>query len=603
MSGLLPRTQNTQNQGSFENLSVNNLIVNTSAYIQALDVGSLDIASIAVGTVMGTPNLNVIAGTTTINSDVVTTNTAAQTLTNKHIDSAADTITITNSPLTAANVNSLINQNVRTTAAPTFAGGTFTGQLNVNGTTNTVNITSTAQNCILSNQTNAASENLISFADTGSSSAFIGTTAANTTPYNLQLLSQGGVQISPNYSPAITIPIAGVINNNADTNLLTINTGNMEYRTVASLNIPTNATFVDLTSPQSIGGIKTFSAAPVISSISNSGTLTLPTGGGTVALVSQIPTNATYVDLTTSQTAAGTKTFSGQIATTHAATATSTTTGDIVVAGGIGVSAGIYSGGAITCPTINNGGPITVPNATDQFVCRATTDILTNKTISGASNTISNIAANSVLGTAASQPVVTNGASQLVNVPYIAASQGGTGISSSAATGLPYVNAGVWTVNTTQSAAAATLAVDNIVGNTNPGIISRFGGIITEYYGAGTGITVGTAGWITIFTFPTVSGKNYNALFTTNVLCTTGLDAGKSYNQSANYKFKNIGGVLTVPGSAYSNQFSHDTFTISNNGQNLIVDTTVTTSVDFQFWFNISDTYSYTYDLVIQTSP
>lgn len=53
--------------------------------------------------------------------------------------------------------------------------------------------------------------------------------------------------------------------------------------------IPTNSNYADLTTDQTIGGIKTFSSAPVISSISNIGTLTLPTTTGTLALVSEIP--------------------------------------------------------------------------------------------------------------------------------------------------------------------------------------------------------------------------------------------------------------------------------------------------------------------------
>lgn len=75
--------------------------------------------------------------------------------------------------------------------------------------------------------------------------------------------------------------------------------------------IPTNATYVDKTTAQTVGGVKTFSSAPVISSITNTGTLTLPTTTGTLALISDIPTNATYVDLSTTQTITGAKTATG----------------------------------------------------------------------------------------------------------------------------------------------------------------------------------------------------------------------------------------------------------------------------------------------------
>lgn len=66
---------------------------------------------------------------------------------------------------------------------------------------------------------------------------------------------------------------------------------------------------VDLTTNQTIAGTKTFSNAPVISTISNTGVITVPTTTGTLALTSQIPNNTSYVDLTTNQTINGIKTF------------------------------------------------------------------------------------------------------------------------------------------------------------------------------------------------------------------------------------------------------------------------------------------------------
>jgi collagen type VII alpha len=58
-----------------------------------------------------------------------------------------------------------------------------------------------------------------------------------------------------------------------------------------------------------VTAVQTFSAPPVISSITNTGTLTLPTTTGTIALTSQIPTNSTFVDLSSTQTISGFKTF------------------------------------------------------------------------------------------------------------------------------------------------------------------------------------------------------------------------------------------------------------------------------------------------------
>ena len=72
--------------------------------------------------------------------------------------------------------------------------------------------------------------------------------------------------------------------------------------------IPTNATYVDLTSAQTITGAKVFAVAPTFSGTqitANTNTLNWPASGGTLALTSQT------VDLTTNQSIAGNKTFTG----------------------------------------------------------------------------------------------------------------------------------------------------------------------------------------------------------------------------------------------------------------------------------------------------
>lgn len=56
-------------------------------------------------------------------------------------------------------------------------------------------------------------------------------------------------------------------------------------------------------------GTQTFLAPPEITSISNTGILTLPTTAGTVALLSDIPSLTNYVDLTTNQTITSQKVF------------------------------------------------------------------------------------------------------------------------------------------------------------------------------------------------------------------------------------------------------------------------------------------------------
>lgn len=116
-------------------------------------------------------------------------------------------------------------------------------------------------------------------------------------------ISVNGVQVMDSSTVVAYVLVQATnVTPNAETNIITPvlgDTGGVGYVTLA-----TN---------QVISGIKTFTGAPVISTITNTGTLTLPTTTGTVALVSQIPTNADYVDRTTNQTVGGVKTLSSQL--------------------------------------------------------------------------------------------------------------------------------------------------------------------------------------------------------------------------------------------------------------------------------------------------
>jgi hypothetical protein len=92
---------------------------------------------------------------------------------------------------------------------------------------------------------------------------------------------------------------------------------NTQHGTVAlTSDIPTNSTYVDLSTNQSVSGIKTFATNPKLTALTTPSnyTLTLPdTASGTIAKTSDIPTNSTYVDLTTNQTVGGIKTLTSQL--------------------------------------------------------------------------------------------------------------------------------------------------------------------------------------------------------------------------------------------------------------------------------------------------
>lgn len=92
-------------------------------------------------------------------------------------------------------------------------------------------------------------------------------------------------------------PVIATITNAAATLTLPTTTGTLALTS----QLPDTSDFVTKGAPaQTITSVKTFTAAPVLSTITNgAATLTLPTTTGTVALISDVPTSADYVDVDT----------------------------------------------------------------------------------------------------------------------------------------------------------------------------------------------------------------------------------------------------------------------------------------------------------------
>jgi hypothetical protein len=127
----------------------------------------------------------------------------------------------------------------------------------------------------------------------------------------------------------------------------------------------------------------------------------------------------------------------------------------------------------LTAPVISsivNTGTLTLPTSTDTLVGRATTDTLTNKTISGSSNTISNISlTSSVTGTLP----VGNGGTGLTTLTsgYIPYGNGTSAFSSSSSLYFDGANLGVGTTSPYSNAAFSTLSLGGS-GSARTGLIA-----------------------------------------------------------------------------------------------------------------------------------
>ena len=147
------------------------------------------------------------------------------------------------------------------------------------------------------------------------------------------------------------------------------------------LGIAIDNTVVTLTGTQTLTN-KTLTS-PVISTISNTGTLTLPTTTGTVALTSDIPTDnasltngAGYITASSTDTLTN-KTLTSPVLTTPQINDTSADHQYVFAV------SELTADRTVTLPLLT---------ANDTFVFEAHAQTLTNKTISGADNTLTNIA-------------------------------------------------------------------------------------------------------------------------------------------------------------------------------------------------------------------
>lgn len=271
-------------------------IPSTSSFV---DLSSAQTIS-GIKTFSNPPVISTITNTGTLTLPTSTTtligNNTLNTLTNKLIDSSTNTITITNSPLSNTNVNQLIDQDIRTTSSPSFVSNNLTNQLNIQ-TNNTSGV-------LINQAANVAQNtNGLTIQSGGVTKTFFGHNQSLDICY---WSAAPGLRILTASSERLRIPAAGIANDNTITSILGLQGTTLVFKN----NVVDTSTAQTLTNKTLTTPILT---SPTISTITNTGTLTLPTTTGTLALTSQIPTNATYVDLSTVQTITGIKTFTNQI--------------------------------------------------------------------------------------------------------------------------------------------------------------------------------------------------------------------------------------------------------------------------------------------------
>jgi hypothetical protein len=166
----------------------------------------------------------------------------------------------------------------------------------------------------------------------------------------------------------------------------------VEWNAVA-LNQPT-AVSGQLSTSNGGTGLSNFTSGGAVyatsTSVLTTGTLPVASGGtGAVTLTGYVKGNGTSAF--TAASTVPTTDLSGTISNAQLANSTITLGSSTLTLGGTTTT---VAGLTLTSPTIStilNTGTLTLPTATDTLVGRATTDTLTNKSISGSTNTLSNI--------------------------------------------------------------------------------------------------------------------------------------------------------------------------------------------------------------------
>ena len=373
-----------------------------------------------------------------------------------------------------------------------------------------------------------------------------------------------GVAIQLGSSGVVTATLA---------NALTIGTGltGTTFDGSTPVTITIDSTVVTLTGTQILTN-KTLTS-PVISTIVNTGTLTLPTSTDTLV------GRATTDTLTNKSISGATNTISN--IPNSSLDFSSVTIGTTSIS--LGGTETIIAGLTLTAPTIStivNTGTLTLPTSTDTLVARATTDTLTNKSISGSTNTFSNIpnAALTNSSVTINGNAVSLGGSTTVTAVNPNALTIGTGLTGTSYDGSASVTVAIDSTVATLTG-TQTLTGKTIDGNSNT--LSNIGNASLSNSAVTIGSTSvslgGTATTLSGLTTVTVTQDPVNALDLTTKQYVDAIVSGINYHEPVMYATDTDLGSVT-----YNNGTSGVGATLTNAGTQaaLVIDGHTFTSTD-----------------------